>query len=179
MNWLAENSLPIWVAGVVALTMAWVVFFHTRSSQALGGIVAVVVVTGGLLLVEHLIETPREAVERTLYELAARVEANDVKGALSYLAPNATPAIRNDIERQMPQVKIERARVIGSPKIEVSPDEHSASVKCRGLIIAVVKRNGMKGGAEDEVTLEFVRNGDRWQVDSYASKRNWDRALQH
>ena len=35
----------------------------------------------------------------------------------------------------------------------------------------------MKGGAEDEVTLEFVRNGDRWQVDSYASKRNWDRAL--
>jgi hypothetical protein len=177
MTWLAENALPIWVAGAVALTMAWVVFFHTRSSRALGGIVLVLAATATLLVLEHVVETPREAVERTLYELAARVEANDVKGALWYLAPTATPAIRNEIERQMPQVKIERARVIGSPRIEVSPDAQSATITCRGLIIAVVKDNGMKGGAEDEVKLEFIRNGDRWQVDSYAAKRNWDRAL--
>ena len=34
----------------------------------------------------------------------------------------------------------------------------------------------MKGGAEDEVTLDFVKSGDRWLVENYTSKRNWDRA---
>ena len=97
------------------------VFPHPQP-EALGSIVAVLVVTAALLAVEHFVETPREAVERTLYELAAAVEANDVSAALSFVATSATPAIRNEIERQMPQVKIERARVIGTPKIEVGAD---------------------------------------------------------
>ena len=57
------------------------------------------------------------------------------------------------------------------------PDAKTATVQCKGVIVAVVKQNGMKGGAEDEVTLDFVKNGDRWQVEDYKSKRNWDRAL--
>ena len=176
MNWLAENSLPIWSVGAVALTMVLVAYFHTRSAAALGSIVAVCVVTAALLAVEHFVETPREAVERTLYELAAAVEANDVSAALSFVATSATPAIRKEIERQMPQVKIERARVIGTPKIEVGATAMTATVQCRGLILAVIKQNGMKGGAEDEVTLDFVKNGDRWLVENYTSKHNWDRA---
>jgi hypothetical protein len=177
MNWLADNALPIGVGGVVALTMAFVVYFHTRSPNALAAIVAVFVITAALLISEHLLETPREAVERTLYELAAAVEANDVPGALSFLAPSAAPDIRNEIQQQMPLVKIERARVIGSPKIEVGSGAKTAMVQCRGLIVAVIKQNGTKGGAEDEVTLEFVQSGDRWQVENYTSKRNWNRAL--
>ncbi len=177
MNWLADNALPIWVGGAIALTMAFVVYFHTRSPNALAAIVAVFAITAALLAAEHLLETPREAVERTLYELAAAVEANDVPGALSFVAPTAAPGIRNEVQQQMPLVKIERARVIGSPKIEVGPDAKSATVQCRGLIVAVIKQNGMKGGAEDEVTLEFVKSGDGWQVQSYTSKRNWNRAL--
>jgi hypothetical protein len=177
MNWLAENSLPIWCGGAIALTMALVAYFHTRSTAALGSIVAVCLVTAALLAVEHFVKTPSEAVERTLYELAAAVEANDVPAALSFVATSATPTIRNEIERQMPQLKIERARVLGTPKIEVGSGGTTASVRCRGLILAVIKQNGMKGGAEDEVTLDFVKNGDRWLVENYTSKHNWDRAL--
>ena len=73
-----------------------------------------------LLLVERLIETPREAVERTLYELADTVEANDVPARSRYLAPTRrTRKIRKDVETLMPLVKIERANIIGTPKIEV------------------------------------------------------------
>jgi hypothetical protein len=99
--------------------------------------------------------------------------------ALSFLAVSAPSEVRDEIREQMPLVKIERARVIGTPQIEVAsgPDPTTAKVQCRGLIIAVIKQNGMKGGAEDEVTLEFVKNGDRWQVEGYTSKRNWNRAL--
>lgn len=177
MNWLAENSLPIWCAGAVALTMALVAYFHTRSPKAAGAVIAVLVITLALVAVEHLVETPREAVERTLYELASAVEANDVPAALSFVATSATPALRSEIERQMPQVKIERARVLGTPKIEVSADARTATVQCKGMILAVLKQNGLKGGAQDDVKFDFVKIGDRWLVENYSSKENWDRAL--
>jgi hypothetical protein len=49
-------------------------------------------------------------------------------------------------------------------------------VTCRGLVIATVK-NGMKGGAEDELTMTWVRRGDRWLVEDYVAKKNWNRAV--
>ena len=179
MNYLAENALPIWAVGAVALTMALIVYFQTRTNASLLAIGLVVGIVGVLLTLEHFIETPREAVERTLYELAARVEANDVEGALGYLASTADTQIRNDVETIMPLVNIERARVIGTPKIEVEEgaDPDTATVTCRGLVIATLKQNGMKGGAEDELTMTWVRRGDRWLVEDYVAKKNWNNAV--
>jgi hypothetical protein len=181
MSWLAENALPIWVCGAIALTMAAIVFLQTRENKALAGVVVVIAVTAALLAAEWLMETPRETVERTLYELAAVVEANDVAATLTYLAPTADPELRSDVETLMPLVKIERARIISTPIIELenSPDPASAVVQCRGFILAVNKRDGMKGGQEDHLTMTWIRRGDRWLLESYTSKRNWHRALGH
>jgi hypothetical protein len=179
MNYLAENALPIWAAGAVLLTMALIVYLQLRTTESFLAMVVILAVVGALLLTEHLMETPREAVERTLYELADTVEANDVPGALRFLASTADTQIRRDVETLMPLVEIERARVIGSPKIEVEAgdDPDSATVTCRGIVIATVKQNGMKGGAEDELTMSWVRQGDRWLVEDYVAKRNWNRAV--
>jgi hypothetical protein len=179
MNWLGENSLAIWLLGAVALTMAVVVYFQTRTNGALLGVVAVVAVTALLLLMSWLIVTPREAVERTLYALAATVEDNDVRGALSYLAPSANSQLRKDVETLMPLVRIERARIIGSPEIEVAsgPNPTTAVVKCQGTIVAVNKQNGLQGGAIDHLTINWVRQGDRWLIESYSSQKNWNRAV--
>ena len=49
MTWLAENSLPIWMGGAVALTMAFIVYLQTRSNGALLAILGVILVTAGLL----------------------------------------------------------------------------------------------------------------------------------
>ena len=181
MNWLAENALPIWLGGAVAATLAVVVYLQTRTLGALLSIVAILAVTAGLLAAEYFWETPREAVERTLYELAATVEANDVSGTLAFLAPTADQAIRRDVEELMPLVNIERARILGTPKIEVASGDPpaAATVQCRGLIIATIKRTGMKGGQNDELTMQWVRSGERWLVESYTSQRNWHRALGH
>jgi hypothetical protein len=179
MNWLAENALPIWMAGAVALTMALVVYLQTRTTKALVGIAAVVAISAALLVIERFLETPREAVERTLYELAATVEANDVEGALAFLATTADKRIRYDVETLMPLVKIERARVIGTPQIDVAEGDEptTATVECRGLIVATVKKSGMKGGQDDRLTMHWIKSGDRWLVESYTSNRNWNRAL--
>jgi hypothetical protein len=173
MNYLAENSLPIWMGAAIALTMALVVYLQTRSNSALGAMLVIVVIAGALLMVERMVEAPREALERTLYELAAAVEANDVPVTLSYIAPNA--AVRKEVEELMPLVNIERARVVGTPRIELDPA--GAIVTCRGVIVATNKQDGMKGGAEDELSIEFVHRDGRWLLSDYTSKRNWHRAL--
>jgi hypothetical protein len=177
VNWLAENSLPIWMGGALALTMATIVYLQTRTNVALGAVVAVIVIAASLLAVEQFLETPREAVERTLYELAATVEANDVAGVLKFLAPSSDAQLRKDVETLLPQVTIERARVIGTPKIDVDDPPDNATVQCRGIILAVNKKDGMKGGGDDHLILEWVRSGDQWLLESYASDRNWHREL--
>ena len=179
MNWLAENTLTILMIGAVALAMALFVYSQTRTNGALYGVVGVFLFTAVLVLTSWIIETPREAVERTLYDLAATVEANDVKGALSYLAPSADAQLRKDVETLMPLVKIERARIIGTPEIEVEggSNEDSAVVKCRGVILAVNKQDGMKGGAEDHLVPHWVLRDGRWLLESYTSQRNWNRAV--
>lgn len=128
-------------------------------------------------MVERLIETPREAVERSLYELAATVEANDVQGALAFMAQGASPQFRSDVTTLMPLVKIERARVVDTPKINVNERGDAATVECHGMVLAINRRDGMKGGAEDHVTMTWVRQGDRWLVQSYASDKSWHSAV--
>jgi hypothetical protein len=175
MTWLAENALPIWMFGAVALTMAFIAFFQLRSRGAMWGVVGVAASTAALLAFNWLVETPREAVERSLYRLAATVEANDVPGALAFLSPSLAPngkELRKDIESLMPQVKIERARVMDTPEIEVSDDGKRATIKFTGFILAV-RRDGMKGGAQDKVTMEWERSGDRWLVRDFVSEKSF------
>ena len=179
MNWLAENTLTILMIGAVALAMAVFVYSQTRTNGALYGVLGVILLTAVLALISWLIETPREAVERSLYDLAATVEANDVKGALSYLAPSADPQLRKDVETLMPLVKIERARITGTPEItlEGGANVNSATVKCSGAILAVNKQDGMKGGAVDHLVLKWVLRDKRWLLESYVSQKNWNRAV--
>ena len=181
MSWLAENTLTIIMIGAVALAMALFVFSQTRTSGALYGVLGVLAVFGGLALASWLIETQREAVERTLYELADAVEDNNVQGALSYLAPTASKDLRKDVETLMPLVKIESANVMGTHETEVERQGNnlSATMKCQGIVVAVDKRNGMKGGAQDRLVLKWVFRDGRWLLESYTSQKNWHRALGH
>jgi hypothetical protein len=179
MNWLAENTLTIGMIGTVAVATAVFVYSQTRARGALYGVFGAILLTAVLLLTSWLIETPREAVERSLYELAATVEANDVKGALSYLAPSAGSQLRKDVETLMPLVRIERARIISTPQIDmkVGAGPTSATVRCRGMIQAVNKQDGMKDGAVDDLILKWVLHDKRWMLESYTSQKNWNRAL--
>jgi hypothetical protein len=130
------------------------------------------------LAVEHFVETPREAVERTLYEMADVVEANDVDAALTFIAPGASQ-IRSDVEDLMPQVRIEKANIMGTPvtNVDLAAAPPTATVTCRGFVYGTLKRNGMTGGEAVDMTLTFVQDGERWLVQDYSSTKDWRRAV--
>ncbi len=176
MTYLAENALAICVGGAVLVTLALVVYLQTRSSAALKGLGAVVLLTALLLVYSWLVVTPREAVERTLYSLAAVVEANDLEGTLDHIAPAASE-VRAEAEAVMPLVTVEKARVVSTPQFELSPpdDPTEAVVRFRAFGQGTVHRGGQKGAAMDDVAVTFVRAGDRWLVKSYSAKKDWRR----
>jgi hypothetical protein len=179
MSWLVENPLAIALLGAIALALTLVVYYETRSPKSFAAAGVVVLLTGALLVAERYLETPREAVERTLDEIAAAVRDNDVPLVLAYIDPSAT-ALRKDVETGMPDVDVERATIIGTPLVELRPDGHptTATVKCRGFVYGTLRRNGMKGGQTAELTVTFARDGDRWLVTDYTSDQDWRRVLQ-
>jgi hypothetical protein len=178
LNYLGENAVPIWAGGAVLATMALVVYFQSRANAALVALLIIVALTGGLLAFEWAMETPRETVERTLNEIAAAIEANDLPVLLTYIAPTATQ-VRTDAETLMPLVKVEKARILGSPEVvvDLAVEPPTATAKCQGLVDVVVKQNGMKGPYMDRVTIEFVRDGERWLIRDYTPARDWRKAM--
>jgi hypothetical protein len=176
VNYLAENALPIWLSGAVVATLALVVYFQSRRTGALVALLVAVVVTAALLVVEHFIVTPREAVEQTLYELAAAIEADDLPGVLRFIAPTAD-GVRGDAEALMPLVEVDKARILGTPEIVLDSNAQAATVKCQGLVDVTVKQNGMKGPYMDRVEIRFVESDGAWQIESYTPKRDWRRGV--
>jgi hypothetical protein len=177
VNFLAENSLPIWLGGAVLFTLAVVIYFQLRSTASLVAMLVVVLLTAALLVAEYVIVTPREAVERTLYELAATIEADDLPGVLRFIAP-AAAEVRSDAEALMPLVVVEKARVLGTPEITVdqSAQPMTATVSCRAFAEVTVKQSGMKVPYADRVEIHFVESGGAWLIESYTPARDWRRA---
>jgi hypothetical protein len=173
MNWLAEDAIWIWAAGAVALTLALVVYFQTGTRNSQYGVLAVILVTAALLVTEFLIETPREAVARTLDEIAAAVRANDMPAVLGYISPTAA-TLRQEVETAMPEVTIDMAAIRGA-RINVyeSAVPPEAQVECAVFVVGTVKRNRIRGGRQVAVRLTMVHENGRWLVKDYTADQDW------
>ena len=179
MNYLAENSLPIWVAGAVLLTMAGVVYWQSRSGAALAAMIAVAAITG-LLLVVRARRSKRRAKPSSARSTKWPTSSSGTTstGALDLHRPGASQ-IRSDVETLMPQVRIEKANIMGTPgdSVDLSQKPPTATVTCRGFVYGTLKRNGMTGGQPVELVMTFVQDGDRWLVKDYTSPKDWRRAV--
>lgn len=168
MTYLAENPLPIWIVGFLLVFLAWVTYLNLKTTKSLLLIPAAVLLMVGLLLAEWLIETPREAVRRTLGELMAAIEADDLPGTLGYISSSAA-AVRADAESLMPLVTVDQANVIDVPNIDVdeaaNPPEAVALVQA--FFDVTLERNGMRQPIVDWVHVTFVLEDGRWLVRDY------------
>lgn len=176
MSWLTEDPLIVWAAGAVALTFALVICAGRRTLASVLVVLAVVAVTAALLGVEWWIETPREAVERTVEDLAAAIEANDLPATLQLISPQAVE-IRTVAEAMLPQLLIEKARIISPVVVEVDPSlsPPTATAEFRGLIHGDARNTGMNGTYSDLFEISFELTDDRWQVTDFSTERGGNR----
>lgn len=173
MEFFLENSTPIWVAGGILLTMAAIVYSSLRTTWSLVAVVVVVLLTAAGLVAEQLIQTPREQVQATLQVMFEAIEADDVPGVLSHLATSASE-MRSDAQTLMPEFEIEKARLPGAVEVLIKSDA-AATVTAKVFVQVTHKKTGMRGGNFAEVDFDFIREGDRWLVESYSVSEDWRR----
>jgi len=152
----------------VLVFLAWVTYLNLRTTKSLLLIPGAVALVAALLLVEWLIETPREAVLRRLYEMADAIEADDVPTTLTYISTSAGE-IRAECEELMPLVEVETANVVEVPSVEVdmAAQPPRTTVLVHAFIKVTERRNHMKEGLFDWLRVTFVLEGGRWVIQDY------------
>ncbi len=176
MVWILENPVPIWATGAVLGTLAGLVFLTRRTLVPLLVLAGIVGFTLLLALLEQLVVTQREEVERATYQLAAAIEANDLEAVLAFLAPTAKK-VRSDAQALLARLQVAKAHVGGTLHVDIDSNGSGSNgsgpeaiSRFRALVDAVDRRGGMKIVYYDEVQLHWASQDGRWRVTSYTAK---------
>ena len=171
MTWFAEDPLLIWLSAAVLFTAVLIIYLQTRQRWSLLAMAVVVVLAGGLTLLEQILMTPREAVGQTLREVIAAIEANDLPVTLSTISATAVE-VRSDAETLMRRLEVIRAGVTDTPVIKLDGPTN-ATAEFRAFVEVIDRHTGMKGGYFDDLVITFHREGDRWKIVAYRPVKSW------
>ena len=165
MTRFLEDPLPAILIGLGMLSLVAVVYLQTRSRAAFAAMVAILLLTILAVIAEQLILTEKEKVEATIYGIAAAAEADDMPGVLAYLAPGAS-RIRRLVTRYMPDGEVDRARVLGSLKIEIDETTVPASARAyfNGFISGKWGRDQLQGAQRADVETFLEQSGETWLI---------------
>lgn len=89
MQWLFEDPTLVIVGIVFVEAILGAFFVSTVRKEFLWAMVAMLVPLAGVLLADYLVVTDREAIELTIREGVAALEANDLDRVLALLSPSA------------------------------------------------------------------------------------------
>ena len=153
MTWFAEDPLVIWLSAAVLFTAVLIIYFQTGQRWSLLAMAVVVLLAGGLTLLEQVLVTPREAVRQTLREVITAIEANDLPATLSTISTTAVE-VRSDAETLMPRLEVIRAGVTDTPVIKLDGDTQ-ATAEFRAIVEVIDRRTGLKAGYFDDLAVTF------------------------
>lgn len=169
---LAEQ--PILMSVVLGILAFGFLYSWTRASQKwmLQAGVAMLLLIPFAWLAASMIETEEERIRVMIESFAARVEANDIEGALSSIHPDH-PDARRRAASELPNYEFTRARVGGYQTIRVLDDKSPPQAVVD--LIAAVTVSVRSAGFEDQrvsrrLLLLLEKVGDQWKVVDYAHR---------
>jgi hypothetical protein len=172
MNFIYEQ--PFWVGFLGALlTLALIVgwAYSARREAAIAALV-VLALTAALVVAGLTVETDREAIKRTLAQIASDVESNDLNRVLAHISPQAT-SIRAEAEAEFPRYRFDAVEIKWQ-MLEIDVDESPAGEKQAHATFNVVVTGDLKSagvGAQTiprYVEVDFAKEGDAWNVIGYS-----------
>jgi hypothetical protein len=166
--WFTEDPTPILIAGGITLIVLLVFLLKTGRGAILYAMAGVAFFMGLAVLIDKLVVTDRERIEKVIYDAAAAAERNELSAVANYISPSK-PAIRSEIQRWIGQVTIESVTV-GGLNVEVDRKSTPPTAIARFWFIGKGK---LKRGdlAHDtfpgRLLVKFQKEGDRWLVTDY------------
>ena len=170
MTWLTENPFPALLIGALSTAILAGGWLRTGSKWLLFAVIAAIALTVGIVLAERWIVTDREKVTETLYDIAALVERNDVKGALDY-AYSKSPAVRSQAANELPLYRFSEVDIKSNLQVEVFPNHDPPMATAEFNVVVVLStRDGLIANRRIPryVEVTFYQEDDgRWRVGGY------------
>lgn len=166
---IIENPLlPVALGGIfgVSCLALWYVFRHWLP-LLLGSVALVLAV--GILALSLLIDSPREAVERTLHQLASAAHNNDVEKLLQYVSPSAAE-VRDAATQEMNATKFVSCWIAKVHDITIDETKTPPEARANLGVIAVVEESRYGAGrGRVQLSLDLVKEPDgQWRVLRYS-----------
>lgn len=134
MSWLLES--PVWIVAIGVAVVAicgggWVKTGH-RAFIAL--VIAAVLCTLALFVLERLVVTDREAVRSKLHQMARDVEKNNLDLVLSHIHSQAPPSIASKVRSEFPRHTFRSVDIKPNVQIDVFPDRRPPRAEAKFLV---------------------------------------------
>lgn len=159
----------ILIAGLaISGFLAWIALSQqARWAWLAGGLVFLLTVS--YVALDYWIVTDEEQVTQLVYDLTARVAANDVEAAASLVAP-ADEATRQMIRQEMPNYRFRQLYVTGIEPVEFAAGDtpRKATVEFRVFFDVEAPQIPFSGRGLRVVELDLGKgDDDRWYVEGY------------
>jgi hypothetical protein len=170
MNTIFESPIGIGLFGIAIVGLLVLVAIKLGEWKAIYAAGVVLALTVGLVIAAIAIETDQEKITRSIYELAAALRANDHEQALSFMHPNAVPAIQR-AKQDLSSVDFQEAKVTSIRSVVVNEGTRppTATIEFIGYIRASSDRytGGVPAGAPRLFKLYWMQQKDRWLIRDY------------
>jgi hypothetical protein len=170
MNALLENPIGIGIFGLVIVGLLVFMAIQLGECKAIYASAGVLAVTIALVVASIAIETDKEKIIRSVEEVASALRANDHQRALSFLHPNAVPAIQR-AKQDLASVQFKEAKVTSIQSVTVNEGSNppTAIIEFIGVIKASSDRytGGVVGTDARLFKLYWMQNNDRWLIHDY------------
>ena len=170
VTWFTEDPTTLFIAGGVAIIVLLGFFFKSGRGVlllAIGGVVLLMLLA---LLIDALVITDREAIENIIYKSAEAAEANRLNEIKEFIAPGAS-AVRAEADRWIGHIKLEWVSITAMRvDLNKTANPPKAEAVFRVLARGTMSDRNMTigGGTSSLVTVDFVKQGDRWWVNGVA-----------
>ena len=161
-----ESSLKIVVFGLFLAIPFFLMAHHFRNRYLWITAFCISGLTLAGVIVERLVETPREQVARTLSELAQVVENNDNEKLVQFIS-NSKPDTQSRAVYEMQNYDFAICQTIMIHDIKIDPDNPDLA-SADFMVRFQLGINGNAAGGFRDVVLTFKKEGKDWRIVEYA-----------
>ena len=164
MSTLFESSLPLLLLGGVVMVGCVVGWLKTEDRRLwIGAVLGIAVAVAGVL-VERMVVTDREQIERVIYAVAADVRSGRTEAAVQHIRPDDED-LRNRARAELKLYQVTEITIKRPLDITVSPEREPTKGKAEFNV--VVKGGDVTGFIQDQqvpryLIVRFVKIDGRW-----------------
>lgn len=168
MNWLFDSPFTILLGAVAIgflLGVAWVQTGKNAFLYSIGGVVLAAI---GLLVLERAVETDAEKVRKLLYQIAAKIEANDADAVMQHIV-SSQPELAKQGRNQMRSYTFTHLTITRIHSITEFPEKQPPSVVAEFNVLVGIGGQGMEIDNQPVFfKLIFWKDSDgQWKIADY------------